>query len=238
MLLSKIWSHGYMDHFLIYIRPIVFSDWLKHWSSKTPLSKHLHLRCHVISQVFLNLNPKHSCEGQLEETLAWSSALLTLHHRHPFLQFPPNTGEGSTEGGWAELPPLIPPAPHKEHANYSCLIVSTKSIVHKPRGSTFPVCSPSSPEQRVVQESEEPVKQWNQDQRAGLQPATGLMHPPSTRQPSTTSLGKTESGIAKQKWGDLSMWNLERHNCSWRVMKEREQSTKSQAHNSPHWVPR
>lgn len=231
MQLSQIWSHACVEHFLIYIRPLVFSGWLKQWSCKTSLSKHLHL---LFPCNFIGISESGSKAGgnpglELRFVNPPSQSL-----QHPALGDTPFCSSSLTFGrppqreGWAGLSPPIPLAPHKAHANnYSCLIVS-KRIVHKPRGSSFPQFVLKALQSQGWCRNQEPVKQWNKDQRASLQPATSLMHTPCA--------GKTGSSIAKHKGGDLGMWNLERHNCSWRVMKG-EQSTKSQAHNSPHWLP-
>lgn len=151
MQLSQVWSHAYVDHFLIYIRPIVFSDWLKHQSSKTPLSKHLHLLlpCQFTGIFWVWIQStvvrwdswRKPLPGAQLCRLSITVSAALCPGGHPFLQFLPNIWEGSTGEGWAGFPPPIPPASHKAHAkNYSCLIVSTKSWVHKPRGITLPVC--------------------------------------------------------------------------------------------------
>lgn len=118
MRLSQLWSHAYVEHFLIYITPIMFSHWLKHWSSKRPLSKHLHLLlpCHFIgisesgSKAQLRGGKAGRNPGpELSSADCPSVSAAPCPREHPFLQFLPNIWEG-----WAGLPPPIPSALHKD----------------------------------------------------------------------------------------------------------------------------
>lgn len=125
MQLSQIWSHAYVDHFLIYIRPVVFSDWLKHQSSKTPLSKHLHLLlpCQFTGIFWVWIQStvvrwdswRKPLPGAQLCRLSITVSAALCPGGHPFLQFLSNIWEGSTGEGWAGFPPPIPPAPHKAH---------------------------------------------------------------------------------------------------------------------------
>lgn len=148
MQLSQIWSNAYVKLFFFffnYIRPIVFSDWLKHWKSKTPLSKHLHLLipCHFtgITEFWSKVhlwggkaagNPGLELSFVGSPPQAWPPQHPSLGNAPPFVVSPSHGAKGRAEQG-SHLPSRQPP-PKSHTQNKSCLInlfLLQRRVVHK-----------------------------------------------------------------------------------------------------------
>lgn len=170
--------------------------------------------------------------AQLCRLSIWVSA-APCPGEHPFLQFLPNIWEG-----WAGLPPPIPLALHKAHANnHSCLIVS-KRIVHKLWRSTLPWIVLKAPRAKgaagIRNQSNSETRTKGQvcslppDWCTSPVPGNQIPHPQAKQ-------GQALQSRSEEIWARGTWKGTTAAGGWWK--EENKALNKSQAHNSPDWLP-